>query len=299
MFKLRCRHGWTSVPCRITCVGRGRLLRAIRCRIPTDARPWAAVVCGVLVLVLSGCRGQRGSALTGHASDEWTRSYALSRDGELQIVGGNGSVDIQGGTGTSVEVRAERVARASTDAAAREILPRIAIREDVSPDKIVLQTEGLSGIVIGVDVAVNYHVMMPSSARARVRAVNGDVTVADLDGQVVLSSTNGEVIGRNLRGGVDARSVNKGVTVSLGAFGRDPVDLRATNGSVDLTIPADVNATLEANHVNGSFDIKDLVFEPLGDQTLRRARGRLNAGGSPITITTVNGNIRVHPKAQP
>jgi Toastrack DUF4097 len=299
MVKLRWRHGVTTVPYRITWIGRDRPVQAVRWLFPGDSQARAAVICAALVLVLSGCRGQRGSALTGRATDDWTRSYPLARDGELQIIGGNGSVDIQGGTGTTVEVRAERVARASTDAAAREILPRIAIREDASPDKVVLQTEGLAGIVIGVEVTVNYHVTMPSTARARVRAVNGDVTVADLNAQVVLSSTNGEVIGRNLRGGVDARAVNKGVTIGLGAFGRDPVDLRATNGSVDLTLPSDVNASLEANHVNGSFDIKDLAFEPFGDQTPRRARGRLNAGGAPITITTVNGNIRVHPKAQP
>src|SRR5262245_54406178 len=251
-----------------------------------------------LILARSGCQGRRQASMTGRATDEWKRSYPLSSGGDVQIVGASGSVDIQGGSGTTVEVSAERIARASTDAAAREVLPRIEIREDVSPDKIVLQTQGLAGIVIGVDVAVNYHVTMPSTTRARVRAVNGDVMIADVEGQVVLSSTNGEVIGRNLRGGVDARSVNKGVTITLGAFGRDPVDLRATNGSVDLMVPSDVNASLEANVTNGSFDVKDLVYEPFGEQTRRRARGRLNQGGTPITITSVNGNIRVHPNAQ-
>jgi hypothetical protein len=257
----------------------------------------SALACA-LILATTACVGRRQTVLTGRATDEWRRSYPLAPDGELQIVGANGSVDIQGGTGSTVEVRAERVARASTDAAAREILPRIEIREDVTPDKIVLQTQGLAGIVIGVEVEVSYHVTMPASARARVRAVNGDVTVSDLDGQVVLTSTNGEVIGKNLRGGVDARSVNKSVTISLGAFGRDPVDLRATNGSVDLAVPADVNASLDANYTNGTFDIKDLKFEPFGEQTRRRARGRLNAGGTPISITTINGNIRVHPSGE-
>jgi DUF4097 and DUF4098 domain-containing protein YvlB len=255
----------------------------------------AVVVC-LAVVATSGCRGRSQASLTGRATDQWTRSYPLARDGEFQIIGANGSVDIQGGSGTTVEVRAERIARASSDAAAQEILPRVRIREDVTADKIVLQTEGLAGIVIGVEVAVNYHVTMPATARTRVRAVNGDVKVEGLDGQVIASSTNGEVIARNLRGGVDARSVNKGVTVSLAAFGRDPVDLRAVNGSVDLTVPSDVNASLEANYTNGSFDLKDLMFEPFGEQTRRRARGRLNAGGAPITITTVNGNIKVRPQ---
>jgi len=262
-------------------------------------RPHFLLSALVLILATSGCQARRQTALAGRASDEWKRSYPISPDGEVQIVGANGSVDVQGGPGSTVEVRAERIVCASTDAAVKEIVPRVGIREDVSPDRIVLQTEGLSGIVIGVTVEVNYHVTMPSSARARVRAVNGDVSVSDLAGQVVLSSTNGQVTGNNLRGGVDARSVNKGVTVSLASFGRDPVDLRAVNGSVDLTVPPDIRASLEANYTNGSFEIsKDLTFEPFGDQTRRRARGRLNDGGAPITMTTVNGNIRVHPAAQ-
>jgi hypothetical protein len=60
-----------------------------------------------------------------------------------------------------------------------------------------------------------------------------------------------------------------------------------------------VNASLEANYTNGSFEISpDLNYEPFGEQTRRRARGRLNDGGPPITITTINGNIRVRPPAQ-
>src|SRR5689334_4198920 len=108
----------------------------------------AVAACGVLLLFAAGCQVRRQTALTGRASDDWKRSYAISPDGELQIVGANGTVEIQGGSGSTVEVRAERIAHAATDAAAKEIVPRIGIREDVSPDKIVLLTEGLSGIVI-------------------------------------------------------------------------------------------------------------------------------------------------------
>lgn len=257
----------------------------------------SAIACVLVAVVLAGCQmGRRGAALEGRAADEWTRTYSLSSDGEVQIIGGNGSVDVQAGSGTSVEVRAERIARAATDAAAQEIVPRIEIREDIAPEKVVLQTVGLAGIVIGVETTVNYRVTVPSSARVRVRTVTGGVTVADTNGRVVISSTNGPVVGKNLRGGVDARSVNGAVTIGLAAFGRDPVDLRATNGSVDLTLPAGTNASLEANCTNGSIDIHDLPLEPFGEQTRRRVRGRLNAGGTPIEITTVNGDIHVRPQ---
>jgi hypothetical protein len=256
--------------------------------------PKLAVGSLLIVSALAGCQvARRGGALEGHAADEWTRSYPLAPDGEVQIVGASGSVDVQGGSGSTVEVRAERIARASSDAAARELLPRIEIREDITPEKIVLQTQGLAGIVIGVEIQVNYHVTMPASGRVRVRAVNGAVTIADMTGGIIASSTNGEVIGKNLSGGVDARSVNKPVTIDLAAFGRDPVELRAVNGAVNLALPATVNASFEANCTNGTIDIKDLTLEPFGEQTRRRVRGRLNAGGPPIEVTTVNGDIRV------
>jgi hypothetical protein len=252
----------------------------------------------VAVLCLAACdlAHHRSGPLEGRAADEWTRSYPLAADAEVQIVGASGSIDVQGGNGTTVEVRAERVARASTDAAARELLPRIEIREDITPERILLQTQGLGGIVIGVEVEVNYHLTVPSGARLRLRTANGAVTVADMNGRVVISSANGEVTGRNLRGGVDARSVNKALTIDLAAFDSDPVDLRAVNANVELTLPADTNATLNANDTNGTIEVNDLPFEPLGDQTKRRTRGRLNAGGTPIEITSINGDIHVRPR---
>ena len=237
---------------------------------------------------------EHAGALQASASDEWNRSYDLAPGGEFQIVASRGSVDIQGGAGERVVVTAERVARAATESTAKDVLPRIRIREDISPEKIVLQTEGLAGITIGVEVEVNYRVTLPATSRVRVRATNGGVTIADVEGQVVASSANGEIVGRRLGGGVEARVVNKNLMIDLAAFGRSPVDLRATNGSVDIAVPADANANLLANVTNGSVDVKDLAFEVLGDQTPRRVRGRLNAGGTPIEATAVNGNIRVH-----
>jgi hypothetical protein len=239
-----------------------------------------------------GCNAGTTRDLAGRASDEWKRSYPLAAGGEVQIVGGSGSVEIHGGTGSTIEVIAERVARAATDEAAREVVPRIEIH-GCHPDKVVIQSEGLRGIVIGVDQKINYKVTVPAFARVRVRTVDGPITITDVEGRVVASSANGEVVIRNVKGGVDARSVNQNVTVDLASFANDPVDVRAVNGNIALTLPKSTNATLEANLTNGTIDVKDVPFESFGEQTRRRTRGRLNAGGPPIDVTTINGNITV------
>lgn len=257
----------------------------------------SAISFAVVVATLAGCRMTHGGgALEGRASDEWTRSYPLAAGAEVQIVAGNGSVDVQGGSGSTVSVRAERVARAATDAAARELVPRIQIREDITPERVLLQTQGLGGIVIGVEIEVHYHLTVPAGAHLRLRAANGGVTVADVAGRVVISSANGDVIGKNLRGGVDATSVNNPLIIGLAAFGSEPVDLRSTNGHVELALPADTNASLEANATNGTIDIQGLTFDPFGEQSKSRIRGRLNAGGTPIKIIAVDGDIHVRPR---
>jgi hypothetical protein len=244
------------------------------------------------VAILTGCQLDRtGQPPRFTASDEWTRSYPLAAGGQVQVVNGTGLIEIRGGSDDRVEVRAERIGRAPTEQAARDLVPRIQIREDVTPERVLLQTEGLGGIVIGVEVAVNYRMTVPAAAEVRARSANGEVRVSDLSGRVVISSANGQVSGRNLAGGVDARSLNGNVTLEIARFGPDPVQVRASNGSVELALPASADANITATYTNGKIDTGDLQLELLGEQPRRRLLGRLNAGGAPIEITAVNGNI--------
>jgi hypothetical protein len=260
----------------------------------TAGRLKPAMLCAALALLVGGC--DQNGPLTGRASDEWTRSYALADGGALQIVAADGSVDVQGGSGPRVEVRAERIAKASTDAEARALLPRIEIREDVSPDRIGLQTEGLGHVVIGVEVSVQYHVTVPPMTHVHVRAANGPITLTDLDGAVVASTADGEIVGHDLTGSVSLHADNRSIALDLKTFTGHPIDLRATTGGITLGIPPDANANLLADSNSGAIDLKDLAFEPLGDQTARRIRGRINAGGASIEVATIAGNIRIHPR---
>ena len=245
----------------------------------------AAVAVGACEMSLSN--------LTGRATDEWTRSYPLPANGEVQITNTNGKVEIEGVDGVTVDVRAERVARAATEAAARELLPRISIKEDIRPDRVALETERLSGILIGVSVEVRYQVRVPKTALVRVRTTNGAITVIALSGRVVASTTNGVITGTDLRGDVEARATNGRVAIDLASLGSDLVDLRTTNGSVQLTLPDTAKATLSATCTNGAIDVSGLKLDLMGEQSRRRVRGRLNGGGTPVELTTTNGAIHV------
>ena len=245
------------------------------------------------VLLAAGACEMSLSKLTGRATDEWARSYPLAAKGDVQIANTNGTIDIEGVDGVMVEVRAERIARAATDAAARELLPRITIKEDVSPNRIAIETERLSGILIGVGVEVQYHVRVPKSARVRARTTNGAITAVAIGGRLVASTTNGSITGTELRGDVEARATNGRVAIDLASLGNDLVDLRTTNGPLQLTLPGTAKATLSATCTNGGIDVSDLTLDLMGEQSRRRVRGRLNGGGTPVELTTTNGPIRV------
>lgn len=268
----------------------------IGCMVRSHDRILRTAHTGIIVALaatVAACNPHRVGLLPGRASSEWTRSYTIQPGGEFQVVGAGGTIDVQGTTNPAIEVKAERVVRAATDAMAASMAPRVRITEDVTPDKIVLRNEGLGGITVGVEIAVNFHVTVPAGTKLRLRSSKGDITMTNVDGTIVASSSNGAIIGKALRGGIDARATNGTITIDMAAVSKDPIDLRATNGAIQLSLPPTADANVEATCTNGSVDFSNLPLQLAGEQTKRRTRGRLNEGGTPIDLTTTNGDIHL------
>jgi hypothetical protein len=248
-----------------------------------------------LAVVLAGCDVSLGH-LVARATDEWSRTYPLAAGGEVRIVNTNGKIDVEGVDGSTVEVRAERIARGATDAAARELLPRIVIKEDITPDRVSLETERMGGIMIGAAFEVRYHVRAPKNSVINVTNTNGQVALTALGGTVRAHTTNGGVNGRNLTGGVDAQSTNGGVTIDMASVGAERIALHTTNGGVTLTLPDSAKADLSASCTNGGINVSALERFEVSEQSRRRVEGRLNGGGTSIEVRTTNGGIRVRPR---
>jgi hypothetical protein len=61
---------------------------------------------------------------------------------------------------------------------------------------------------------------------------------------------------------------------------------------VDVTLPADLDADFSARTSNGGIRHDGLTLSVI-EQSRRRLDGTLGRGGSPITLQTTNGSIRV------
>jgi hypothetical protein len=248
-----------------------------------------------LVAALAGCDLSVGN-LTERATEEWTRSYPLAAGGEIRIGNTNGRVEVEGVDGSTVEIKAEKIARSATETGARELLPRIAIREDVQPDRVSVETEKMNGIMIGAAFEVRYHVRAPKGAVVNVTTTNGGIGLTALSGKVIAHTTNGGVTAKELTGGIEARSTNGGVSIDFARLGTERVSARTTNGGVTIMLPDSAKADVTASCTNGGIIVSPDLTLAVTEQSRRRLEGRLNGGGTLIELQTTNGGVRIKPR---
>jgi hypothetical protein len=253
-----------------------------------------------VTLAVAGCdiavdgHGGLGFGLAaGKANDQWTRTYQVAAGGRVEIININGRITAEASDGTAVEVLADRTAKGTTDEAAKDLLGRIEMREEVGADRVRVEvraprTSGPSGHEF------SWTVKVPRGVSVDLRTVNGGIRVANLDGDVRARSTNGAIKGTALlASSVDAAVTNGGVEIEMakpvtsGTF-----ELEAVNGGVSISLPADSRADIAGRCVNGGIT-SDLQLETVGEQNRRRLDAKLNGGGARVSLETVNGGVRI------
>jgi DUF4097 and DUF4098 domain-containing protein YvlB len=251
---------------------------------------YAAVIAAAAV-ALAGCDVVVSSLnAKARAEQPWSRSYTLDPKGTVEVVNGNGRITVRGGEGNQVEVKAQVVARAATDEQAQEYLKQIEIREDVSGDRIRLETTAPR--LSGSRAEVQYELVVPQTASLRLTNTNGQIHVTAVSGEVRAETTNGGVKGTELSGRVEASTTNGGVDLDLVEVAEGGVRAETTNGGVSLRLPASARANLRASCVNGGISVTGFQLEG-GQSSRRRVEGRLNGGGPAVEAETTNGGVRV------
>ena len=260
-------------------------------RVPAT-RAMRALVVALALSAAASC-DQVGQVLGQSASADWSRVYSVAPGSDVQVVGGNGDIDVVTSSDAQVHVSAVRTVRAATAERATTMAPKVAIREDVTERGVVLQTLGL-GDVPGVNVVVHYHLAVPGGTRLRLSTVNGGVTVDHADAAVDAMTVNGSVRVHDVRSALAVRVTNGTIAADAVVAGAEPISLQSVNGTVALTVPAGTNATVEASCTNGEVTTAGLTVVPEVPATRTRLRGRLGTGGAPIRLTTTNGSIRLN-----
>jgi DUF4097 and DUF4098 domain-containing protein YvlB len=241
--------------------------------------------CDVVVNTMEGGQAK--------AEQTWSRSYTLTgADTRIEVVDTNGAITVEAAEGTTVEVKAVITARGGTEESAKEALGKVEIREDAGASTVRLETRypkelGRRG------VTVNYTLKVPRSVKVDVATVNGGIRLTGVQASIKAESTNGSIDGSGLGGTIVADTTNGSIKLILSGLGADGIRAETTNGTIDLKLPEGARATVSARCVNGGISVSDLAFEKVGEGTRRKLDGKINGGGAPVKLETVNGSIRV------
>lgn len=246
-----------------------------------------AAACDITV----GDTGFNIGMATNKATETWTRSYDVAANGQFEVVNTNGLVEVLQGPGPKVEVSAEKIAKASSDEAAKDLLGKIEIVETIKPDAVRLVTKTPKTFGPG-GAEVKYTIKVPKGLRVHAGTTNGGIKLTGITNDVEASTTNGGINGEDLSGTVDASTTNGGVHLALAKLGPGGLKAETTNGGVSVTLPGDTKATISAHVTNGGLGVENLNVVTT-EQNRRHLEGTLNGGGPSIELGTTNGGIRL------
>lgn len=220
----------------------------------------------------------------------------------------NGTVRVEAGTGSKLEITAEKHwRRGSPDDVEIQVKQVGTGKGDVLVCAIWKDTDtrcdedGYSSRSHGDhwyrngrdhDTEVEFIVRVPAGVKVDASSTNGGIEIDGATSEVVASTTNGRIDARSSGGPVRASTTNGDVSVRMGVLDAHDMEYRTTNGSITLELPASANADLDMRTTNGGVS-SDFPLMMEGTFSRREMRGTLGKGGPRIRLSTTNGSIRL------
>lgn len=227
-----------------------------------------------------------------------THTFTIGGSGELQVSNLTGDITITRGGRNEVQVEAIKIARARTDARAREALPTVRVdfaeRAGRAEVKAIYPTQHFSrgNPRSHVSLSVVYNITAPEGTRITVKSLTGNVTVTGIKGELSVGSTSGNV------GIFEASRLISATAVSGNVEVRDlqsemPVELHSTSGN--LTIRQARLPRLELNTVSGNVVLDDVQADRIEAQSLSgdlEFASPLRKGGR-YELSSHSGDVRI------
>ena len=239
------------------------------------------------------CHGSDSEGSGGWFSSHRARACELRRttlplvNGQLDVSGKNGGIDVVGEDRKDIALEAEVVAQGSSHDEAEDILRKIQIQTAGKIEATGPETPSWGH----GSWSVSYHLHVPRQVAARLHTQNGGIAISNVDGAIQAQTTNGGLALHSLAGDVHAETVNGGVDVSLDGDHWRGAGLFAnsTNGGVSVKAPANYSAHLVAETVNGGISVGFPVT--VQGKLQKHIDTTIGQGGPTIKFQTVNGGF--------
>lgn len=229
----------------------------------------------------------------------WQGSLAAGK--VIELIGVNGSIEAEGGTGRQVEVAASKKGHRSDPATVTfdvvEHADGVTIcavypsRDRDDPNECRPGGKGRMN-TRNNDVEVDWVVRIPEGVRFTGRTVNGKISARSLTASAEARTVNGSI---SIETGAwaEATTVNGSITARMGkADWEGETEFKTVNGGITIYLPATVSMRVNATNVNGSMST-DFPLTIQGRWGPRQLSGTIGEGGRTLSLTTVNGSVEL------
>ena len=260
-----------------------------------------ALFCGFLIVAFTGAWAVADTAAPAY---QWGERLAAGQ--RLEIDNLNGPVTVQRAAGDRVAVTALRTADRSDPNS-------VQIRVEHDSEGVILcpvypQDDGSDQTCrhnggsrsndrdsAENDTRVSFTVQLPAGVAATLRTVNGSIEVNDVSSPIDAASVNGHVY-ISTSSYAQAKTVQGVIRVAMGSpsWPSGGLTFASVNGAIDITLPRSADAQIHAKTLNGLISSAVPLNMRRGQMRIMNyADGTVGSGKSRLTITTLNGSIRV------
>ena len=257
--------------------------------------------------------------------DEINRKYEVTPGTSVEVSSIRGPVEILNTDTATAEVQVIRTARTRADLEYHKVTveqignsivvrgvqePQTRREQNIRvdhhviikvPRRIDLAVSSISGWIRVADIYGHTKVnSISGSARMgnvggslQVRSISGDLQVGNLGADARVNSISGDVRLAQLNGPLDVSSVSGSVKATVEKLDTQGINIKSVSGSVEIGFKGEVNADFYANSFSGQvyLDVPAVIKQT--EVNSSEVRARICVGGSPITISSVSGNIRL------
>jgi hypothetical protein len=241
---------------------------------------------------LSRVVGAAGSEQQGSdVREEIRKSFELQNGARIEIAGINGKVDVQTSDTKTAEVYVLRTAGSRDGLNRREVTI-----EQTSTGLLIKGRQVSHGFLehlFGTKANEEVTIKAPRAIVLAIRGVNGRVTTGEVDGSIAAKGINGEVELGAANDSAEISGINGNISVGLNKLGNTGARVSGINGNIELRLGTALDADLTAKGMNGSVrsETSDITVDK--DQYGSHYSAKIGSGGSPITISGINGNVRL------
>jgi DUF4097 and DUF4098 domain-containing protein YvlB len=215
---------------------------------------------------------------------EINQTYQLSSGAHVEISGVEGPIEVETTDENSAQIHLVRMARTQAD----YDCDKVDIQH--TPGNLVLthQQNRRCGVTHARE---RMKLVVPRSANLSFKQIEGDLSIGVTNGALRLDNIEGFVRVAGVQS-AEIKSLEKGLSLNVNGPGLQRINISQVEGSVELGLAGDLNADL---HISGySGEVKaEIPGAQVNDAGRAGYRARLGSGGKSISISHIEGDVRI------